>query len=459
VMEARSETMALGDALELQVALLDFGIQTYPTRLDYVDHVLGVCATLMETAPEDRVDEANMKFVVQLLTLPQDQLALTVLQLNNYPKLMGFLAFSNRKDVAVKLLRSVLAAKPVLDSMDIVTRLLTFLGPLVKDEDDTPPEAESDDTFESEQKLVARLVHLMQNDDTDVLFRIYGTARKFFGHGGTRRIAHTLAPLVFGSLNLARRVKARELARETPALPSRKVFQFVHEICTALASSHPELSLRLFLQSAQSANACHYDAIAYEFFAQVYILYEDLVDSKKTFMIKLIVATLRSCTGFTDPTNYENLVTRATQHSSKLLKKPDQCRMVCLCAHLFWSPPEGEGGGAGYQKPKELLECLQRSLQIADMCMPMSCELFVYILNHYIFFFERRVPSVVPTFLNSLIALINEHIASMEKGEARASVENHFMNTLRHIASRKKGGGETASLYAEVTSAAGPGVA
>lgn len=448
IVEARSETMALGDALELQVALLDFGIQTYPTRLDYVDHVLGVCATLMDTAPEDSVDDTTMTFLVQLLTLPQDSLALAVLQLNNYPKLMGFLSFGNRKEVAAKLLRSVLSAHPALDTIDIVSRLLTFLGPLVKDEDDTPPEADEGDAFETEQRLVARTVHLMKSADTDVLFRIYGTARKFFGHGGTRRIAHTLPPLVFGSLALARRVKAREEAGETPALPSRKVFQFVHETCTALASSYPELSLRLFLQSAQVANACHYDAIAYEFFTQVYILYEDLVDSKKTFVIKLIVATLRSCTGFVDQTNYENLVTRATQHSSKLLKKPDQCRMVGLCAQLFWVP--AAEGAAGYQKPGELLECLQRSLEIADMCMPMSCELFVLILNHYVYFFERGVPTVVPAFLKQLIALIVEHIAAMEKGEARTAVENHFKNTIVHCARRKADGGAGAALYREV---------
>ena len=75
------------------------------------------------------------------------------------------------------------------------------------------------------------------------MFQIYGTARRFFGHGTARRIRHTLVPLVFRSLDLALKVRARERAGDTPQFACRKVFQFIHEICTALASSHPEVSV------------------------------------------------------------------------------------------------------------------------------------------------------------------------------------------------------------------------
>ena len=48
-----------------------------------------------------RLDNDNMKWVVHLLTLPQDTFALNVLQLNNYPKLMRFLVFNSRRYVPV----------------------------------------------------------------------------------------------------------------------------------------------------------------------------------------------------------------------------------------------------------------------------------------------------------------------------------------------------------------------
>lgn len=450
--KARSETMAIGDVLQLQAALLGFSIQAYPRRLDYVDHVLKFCSGVLEATGDERLDADNMNLVVHLLTLPQDTFALNVLQLNNYPKLMTFLVFNSRRSVAVKLLRSVLASRAKLDTEDVTARLLTFLAPLVRDEDDTPTaEADSKEDFEEEQRLMARLVHLMRNDDTDKQFRIYGTARRFFGHGTARRIQHTLVPMVFRSLDLARKVWKREQAGERPTFASRKVFQFVHEICTALASSHPEVSLRLFLRSGQAADGCRFDPIAYEFFTQAFILYEDLVGTKvQVAAMTNIIASLHSCMNL-EPANYENLITRATQYSAKLLKKPDQCRMVCMCARLFYKDHGGPSGGP-YRRPSSVLECLQRSLEIADVCMPQSCQLFVQILNSYMYFFERGCPTITVVFITGLISLITEHIENMEKGDAWVEVEAHFRNTLKHIETmqEKPGPDGGRSLYADV---------
>lgn len=50
---------------------------------------------------------------------------------------------------------------------------------------------------------------------------------------------------------------------------SRKVYQFLHEIVTAMAPLHPWVSLSLFLQCAIGADRTGFKAIAYEFFSQV----------------------------------------------------------------------------------------------------------------------------------------------------------------------------------------------
>lgn len=43
-----------------------------------------------------------------------------------------------------------------------------------------------------------------------------------------------------------------------------------------------------------------------------------------------------------------------------------------------------------------MLECLQRSLKIADACMTggVNAQLFIELLNHYVFFFEADNPEV-----------------------------------------------------------------
>lgn len=52
-----------------------------------------------------------------------------------------------------------------------------------------------------------------------------------------------------------------------------------------------------------------------------------------------MAGTLLACQGF-DAADYDALATKTAQYAAKLLKKPDQCRMVTLCSHLFWAPDE-----------------------------------------------------------------------------------------------------------------------
>lgn len=212
-----------------------------------------------------------------------------------------------------------------------------------------------------------------------------------------RRIKYTLVPLVFGTLELAGRIQAREQAGEKVGVKSKKCFQFVHEIVTALAveAAYRGLSLRLFLQCALRADAFKLHKIAYEFIAQSFILYEDIADSKSQIRaMNEICGALHSMTSFSEE-DCTNLVTRVTKYSAQLLKKPDQCRMVQLCCHLFWTP-EGSPHKKAYEDPGRVLECLQRSLKIADVCMGTSLhvQLFVEILNSYMYFFTAKCKTI-----------------------------------------------------------------
>ena len=67
-------------------------------------------------------------------------------------------------------------------------------------------------------------------------------------------------------------------------------------------------------------------------------MYEDEISDSKAQLaaISLIIGTLEqmSCFGVE---NHEPLRTQCALAASKLLKKPDQCRGVSTCSHLFWS--------------------------------------------------------------------------------------------------------------------------
>jgi len=439
-------SLDLAEVLRLQKALLNFALKCYPGNLDYVNHCLEqTVAVLTNNEKGTDLDEAAVQEVEALLSIPLSSLALEVLSLNQYSDMLIYLPWASRKQVAVELLRAVVAAGAPLTDVSSVEKLFQMIVPLLKDNADpnaaeaseeAGDEDESASEFEREQLLVARLVHLMSHEDTDELFAIYMTARRHFGQGGVKRIQYTLVPLIFGALRLAQVVRKMETSEEPPQLKNscRRIFQFMHEIVTAMAASYPDLSLKLFLQCAQGADQADFKAIAYEFVSQASILYEDELTDSKAQLRALIsmVGTLLACRNFNEE-DYDTLITKTTQYAAKLLKKPDQCRMVTLCSHLFWVGKESDE--KKYHDPRRVLECLQRSLKIADVCMSssMHVHLFVEILNQYLYYFENKNQMITSKYISGLIALINEHIDNMDQSEQRAEVEAHYQSTLGHI--------------------------
>ncbi len=96
--------------------------------------------------------------------------------------------------------------------------------------------------------------------------------------------------------------------------------------------------------------------------------------------------------------NYETLVSKCLVHSSRLLKRADQSRGILNASHLFWTDNNRvrSEDKPAYRDSKKVLECLQRSLKIADSVMDptISLSLFVEILEQYIWYFEKNIETV-----------------------------------------------------------------
>jgi len=484
LVEEKKGAIEVKELLKLQAALLEFAIECYPGRLDYVNHCLGTVEAVLKAAqpeykhPPPPLEDAEAEELEECLRLPlgADDLGLAgLLQLELLEPLMMYLPWARRRDVARCVVRRVLAAGDPIDSVEAVEKLFAMIQPLLRDEPGADAPAGGDgaasggDDDEAaadlarEQAQVARLCHLCAHEDTDLLFRVLGAVRKHFGSGGLGRIRHTLVPLVFRALALSRAIRAAEAQPDAPKrqYSARKVFQFVHEIATAMAGTFPDLGLHLFLQAALEADAAGFGAIAYEFVSQAFILYEDeLPDSRAQLKaLHSMVGALLATTGF-DAADYDALATKTTQYAAKLFKKPDQCRMVATCSHLFWAaapsppppppadddddaetaPPPAPDAPAGRRDAKRVLECLKRSCKIADACMTShtsTINLFVEILDHYVVHFERDVPGITAKHVSTLVALINEHLESMDDNDARAAVERHYQNTLARVRAKQ----------------------
>jgi len=129
----------------------------------------------------------------------------------------------------------------------------------------------------------------------------------------------------------------------------RKLFVFLQKTVAMLAKANAELGVKLYLQTAVAADTLaalgsrdEFGPIMYELISQAFVLYEEEIgDSKaQSRNIKLLIGTLMVCRALSNE-EYESLIPKAAQYSAKLLKKPDQCQMVALCAQLFYTTREG----------------------------------------------------------------------------------------------------------------------
>lgn len=476
--------LLITDQLQLQVALLNFATKVYPDRVDYVDNVLGFSTEILTRTGQPKAEPKAVKLVTELLSLPLEVLLLRILELVNFAPLLAFLELQNRRDVASNIMNAMVKARAPLDTVDKVDAVLRYITPAIKDEGPDVGRLVADEDrfeFEQEQHLVARMFQLIANEDTDIHFQLYSTARKYFGQGGTQRIEYTLPALTFGSLQLALRIHDREQALATSApvttdgadateedgkdgtaaappvaatangtmlVKTKKIFGFIHETISVLTAHFPELALRLFVHAAQISDRCNYNDISYEYIVQAFIAYEEeIADSKAQFAaIILMVASLQTFVNLS-PENWDTLVTKATQHCAKLLKKPDQCRAVYQCAHVFWPSDEKQ---SSLRDEKRVLACLQRSLKIANGCMGQQLHLFVEILNQYLYFYDRQCPSITVQYLKGLISLIEEHTRTSDDSDAAKQAKQHYENTLQHI--RIKATEENGERYNEILS-------
>lgn len=272
--------------------------------------------------------------------------------------------------------------------------------------------------------------------------------------GGQKRLPFTVPPVVFSALELIRRIQGQDGeadGEEAPATP-KKIFRLINQTIEALSCiPSPDLALRLYLQCAEAANDCDLEPIAYEFFTQAFILYEEeIADSKAQFTaIHLIIGTLQRMNVF-GVENRDTLTHKATGYSAKLLKKADQCRAVYACSHLFWSDDQD-----GIKDGERVLLCLKRSLRIANAAQQMAnvtrgssgpVTLFVEILNKYLYYFEKGNPRVTTSAIQDLAELIRTEMQS-DTSTPDSATNAFFNSTLRYIQFQKQKGGVMGEKY------------
>jgi vacuolar protein sorting-associated protein 35 len=480
------QRLPIQDITALLVSLANLALSIYPERLDYVDQVLQYATKEVArfTNSADLHSQASQSNLLSLLMAPVRAYfsLFTALALPNFVPLFHQQSYPTRRAVAGELARSLLRNETKIVTPENLDGVLSVLSVLIKEGMQTPISypggpmrrgaVETEETVE-EQGWLARIVHLIRASDNTTQFQLLQKTRTAFAEGN-ERTKYTTPALVTQSLKLARNFKRREhLSSDDFAAQSSALYKFIHTSLNSLytrvsTSGVPDLVLRLFVAAGQVAAQCDNEDIAYEFFASAFTTYEEAIsDSRSQFQaICIIGGALSCCNEKFSRENYDTLITKAALHGSKLLKKPDQCRAVYLASHLWWAVEKGERQDdqkevSSFQSPnitkttplttpqsyrdgKRVLECLQRALRVADACMDtaVSVELFVEILNRYVYYFDQENDAVTTKYINGLIELIQSNLNTTENVSGLESPRKHFERTLQYIEAREYEGVE-----------------
>ncbi|CAM1507426.1 Fc.00g070670.m01.CDS01 [Cosmosporella sp. VM-42] len=456
-----AQHLPVPDVIALLVSLCNLALNIYPDRLDYVDQILAYAATKVR----ENINNADLhsapaqQSLLALLQAPIDRYVsvFTALSLPTYVPLFQSQSYPTRRAVAGGVARNLLKDQTKITTTDQLENVLEVLKVLIKEGSQAPQgypgvaqrrPVETDETME-EQGWLARIVHLLQGKDNDTQFKLLQMTRKAYSDGN-ERIRTTTPPLMTACMKLAKKFKDREHFEDNWETQSNALFKFMHSALSTLytrvnGAGAAEMALRLFCSAGQTADMTGFEEVAYEFFAQAFTVYEEAVsDSKAQFQAVCVIATALHQTRNFGKENYDTLITKCAQHGSKLLRKPDQCRAVYLASHLWWANPittNGEGEDTDlYRDGKRVLECLQRALRVADSCMETatSIELFVEILDRYVYYFDQQNESVTTKYLNGLIELIHSNLAGNQQDSSSIdSSKKHFHQTLENIRSRQ----------------------
>jgi vacuolar protein sorting-associated protein 35 len=249
IIDEQGKTIEVARLLELEVAFMNFSIKTYPKNINYVNQILESCVQILKSTPIHNSDNNSMKLLVKLLSIPLESLSIAVLNMNHYPTLMKYMKFSNRRTVALRIVKAVINDKNNLQSPKTVDQLIDFIMPLLQDDKDSTEEEAYE--FEEGQEAVAKLVHLVHHKtNIDLYFEILMKFKRIFVKGGIKRMKYSLPALVFSLFRLSQELVTKgpsegaeeykgdddEPVMKLPRVDHPKIFKCVAE-CIGLIKS------------------------------------------------------------------------------------------------------------------------------------------------------------------------------------------------------------------------------
>ena len=152
---------------------MQFTLKCYPEKHEYVNDILGDASNYCANY-ETSIDEDCQMYIAKFLTTPLETMANIILTMDEYPKLIKYLKFKRKREVAKHITKAIVKGNIDLTDEKMVSQVLTFIQPLLVKLPDYEPV--SDLVFKEEQIQVAKIVFHINSEEVSV---VWGILKKF----------------------------------------------------------------------------------------------------------------------------------------------------------------------------------------------------------------------------------------------------------------------------------------
>jgi vacuolar protein sorting-associated protein 35 len=456
--------------IELQVAFMKFTLKCCPEKLPLVNHILSSSVDILNRNKNDlKISQESIKLIGRLLSAPLES-TLSIFEMPLFPTLMNFLDYSSRTTLSLRIIDALTNAanqnRERLDNGEKISILLDFIKPLHSDSYDS---IETDVyQFEYEQQSVAKLIHIIHSSDPFKQLEMLSLFKNVLVKGGVRRQKFTLPPLVNSYYQLASTIshsyhaKINDIKSTNRPIHDefisrvncnfentteyikllQKVYSLINDLITLIGVEFPENAFKLYLNGITHINdikveRSSFEEIAYNFATGSLQIFQDgkIEADRKLPLLVYFIGALSSADIF----GHENMLaitTNIQQISQTLVKRSDQCNAMLSCSHLYFSDILKE-----YNK---VADCLNKAKKFADFSMTnaQNLNLFILILNKYLYYIEKGGSFVKSDIINDIIEVIRNHIITIKTENSNPTflpeIEKYFDITIEVIKSRKK---------------------
>lgn len=443
IVEERPD-LPLHEIIPLVHSIMILSMKWYPSNLSNVEILYKFCWERYEDFGKEIPEECEQCFKeLFLYPLGTDLFYDIITTCDSFQKLLSVQSVPLQKNIIDSILDKILSSDIKINDKSHLEKIGLICEPIIQMPNDRAKTSilNVDDDLEdelvflnAEQEKLAKIVHLIYHPNVEQHTELLLICKNRYYKGG-KQIRFTYPAIVTAFWKLIRKLHFKGLKRpqkkEKYNATIKQLFKYISRCHTDLFNicgiSICDLLFKLNLQTAALADQLSLSEISYDFFSQAFSIFEEsLSDSKVQFQAIVNMAQVLQKTRslYNEENYYDTLITRCTLHGSKLLKKADQCRAVYLCSHLWWATElslvdEEEGVTKNFfREGKRVLECLQRSLRVADSVMDniQSCQLMVEILGRCCYYFihgDESETHVGVKYIAGLIELIQANLKGL----------------------------------------------